>query len=202
MRPRRGGIDEFYGLKEHRRGENPRFIYWRRSARTGVLVAKEMTQVAPPRLLILVDTFLSRRTREEHALIEKAIAMAGSLVSAALEQGLSAGVYAWKNGWTGILPTRGKRQRRDCLALLARLPLNVQHGPQALLEHSQELNESGTTTVLVTGRDIELSLSDKLRSGVMVISARSSQAAAWFKFESQVDFSRCVPTEQEAGIVD
>src|SRR5256885_2012379 len=26
MRPKRGGVDEFYGLKEHRRGENPRFI--------------------------------------------------------------------------------------------------------------------------------------------------------------------------------
>ena len=33
MRPRRGGVDEFYGLKEFRTGENPRYIYWRRSAR-------------------------------------------------------------------------------------------------------------------------------------------------------------------------
>jgi uncharacterized protein (DUF58 family) len=202
MRPRRGGIDEFYGLKEHRQGENPRFIYWRRSARTGVLVMKEMTQVAPPRILVLVDTFLSRRTRAEHALVEKTIAMAGSLVSAALEQGLSAGVHVWKDGWTGIGPTRGKRQRRDCLALLARLPINQRHSAQALLENSQEFNESGTTMVLVTGRDIELSLSDQLRSGVMVISAHSPQTAAWFKFESQVDFSRCLPTEQEVGITD
>jgi len=202
MRPRRGGIDEFYGLKEHRRGENPRFIYWRRSARTGVIVAKEMTLVAPPRLLVLVDTFLSRRTRQEHALVEKAIAMAGSLVSAALEQGLSAGVYTWKDGWTGIPPTRGKRQRRDCLALLARLPLNQRHSAQALLENSQELNDVGTTLVLVTGRDIELSLNDKLRSGVVVVSAHSPQTAAWFKFEPQVDFSRCLPTDQESGIVE
>jgi uncharacterized protein (DUF58 family) len=202
MRPRRGGIDEFYGLKEHRRGENPRFIYWRRSARTGVLVAKEMTQVAPPRLLVLVDTYLSGRTRLEHAMAEKTIAMAGSLISAALEQGLPAGVYAWTDGWTGIVPTRGKRQRRDCMALLARLPLNQVHDAQALLESSQEMSESGTTTVLVTGRDIELSLNDKLRSGVMVVSANSPRAGAWFKFEPQVDFSLCLPTEQEAGIVD
>src|SRR6185312_7005382 len=54
MRPRRGGQDEFYGVKEYRTGENPRLINWRRSARTGVLVAKEMTQVSPPRLLLLV----------------------------------------------------------------------------------------------------------------------------------------------------
>src|SRR5207244_4101326 len=58
MRPQRGGDDEFYGVKEFREGENPRSIYWRRSARTGVLVSKEMTQVSPPKLLLLVDTFL------------------------------------------------------------------------------------------------------------------------------------------------
>ena len=63
MRPRRGGQDEFYGVKEYRTGENPRHIYWRRSARTGVLVAKEMTQVSPPKLLLLVDTNVDNATR-------------------------------------------------------------------------------------------------------------------------------------------
>ncbi len=29
MRPRSGGSDEFYGVKEFRRGDNPRWIYWR-----------------------------------------------------------------------------------------------------------------------------------------------------------------------------
>jgi uncharacterized protein (DUF58 family) len=202
MRPRRGGIDEFYGLKEHRRGENPRFIYWRRSARTGVLVAKEMTQVAPPRLLVLVDTYLANRTRSEHAQVEKTIAMAGSLVSAALEQGLPVGVYGWVDAWTGILPTRGKRQRRDCLALLARLPMNLRHDAQVLLESSQEMIEPATTAVLVTSRDIELSLNEKLRSGMMVVSAHSPQSAAWFKFEPSIDFTQCIPPEQEPGIIE
>ena len=58
MRPRRGGVDEFYGLKEFRTGENPRYIYWKRSARTGTLVSKEMTHVSPPRMLLLVDTYI------------------------------------------------------------------------------------------------------------------------------------------------
>ncbi len=78
-----------------------------------------MTQVAPPRLLLLVDTKLNKRTRAEHAVIEKIIAMAGSLASAALEQGLPVGIHVWMNGWNGIAPTRGKRQRRDLLAMLA-----------------------------------------------------------------------------------
>jgi uncharacterized protein (DUF58 family) len=95
MRPRRGGDDEFYGVKEFRQGENPRNIYWRRSARTGVLVSKEMTQVSPPKLLILVDTFVKDRTPEEHAAVERAIAMATSLASHALGAGLMVGLYAW-----------------------------------------------------------------------------------------------------------
>src|SRR3954454_4507237 len=81
MRPRRGGQDEFYGVKEYRTGENPRHIYWRRSARTGVLVAKEMTQVSPPKLVLVVDTFLRDRSVAEHVGVERAIAMATSLAS-------------------------------------------------------------------------------------------------------------------------
>src|SRR5439155_17552489 len=94
MRPRRGGQDEFYGVKEHRAGENPRWIYWRRSARTGVLVAKEMTRVSPPRLLVLVDSYIdpAARTFEAHADVERGIAMAASLASHALEAGLSVGL--------------------------------------------------------------------------------------------------------------
>ena len=128
MRPRRGGVDEFYGVKEHRPGDNPRWIYWRRSARTGVLVSKEMTQVAPRALLLLVDTYMTSRTRTEHARIEKVIAMAASLASAALEQGLSVGLHIWMNGWNGLAPTRGKRQRRELMSMLARLPRQPRPG--------------------------------------------------------------------------
>jgi uncharacterized protein (DUF58 family) len=203
MRPKRGGVDEFYGLKEHRRGENPRFIYWRRSARTGVLVAKEMTQVAPPRLLIVVDTYIEHRTREEHAVVEKSIAMAASLASAGLEQGLSVGLHVWADdGWNGIPPTRGKRQRRDVMAMLARLPVNTSQDAQALLESAQMMVESGTTIVMLTGRNLELGLSEKLRGGVVIVSVNSPKADGWFTFEPAVEFSYCLPTDQEAELAE
>ena len=50
----------------------------------------------------------------------KADAMAASLASTALEQGLSVGLYAYSDGWVGVNPARGKRHRRDVLAVLAR----------------------------------------------------------------------------------
>jgi uncharacterized protein (DUF58 family) len=196
MRPRRGGADEFYGVKEFRHGENPRWIHWRRSARTGTLVAREMAQVAPPRLLVFLDTFIARRTIEEHAAVERAIAMAASLVSRTLDQGLAVGLCVWSNGRSIVPPSRGKRHARDLLALLARLPLNTTADHRALLENTHRLLRSGTTPVLLTPRDVERSLSEQARGNWIVIPTESEQGRRWFRFPSGVDFGRCMPPEQ------
>lgn len=203
MRPRRGGQDEFYGVKEHRAGENPRWIYWRRSARTGVLVSKEMTQVSPPRMVVLVDTFIdpNQRSVEAHANIERGIAMAASLASHALESGLSVGLLVWSDGFNLVAPARGKRHRRDLLAVLARLPLNTQHDAQSLLDESRSAVESGATPVLITPRDVHLGLSDAVRSGLVVVSAKEDASHRWFRFPDAVHFDRCMPADQEPMMV-
>jgi len=216
MRPRRGGDDEFYGVKEFRTGENPRGIYWRRSARTGVLVSKEMTQVSPPKLLLLVDTYLKDRAVTEHAAVERVVAMAASLASHALEAGLMVGLYAWsaestsaaatsgtkgvdegRRGWLGIHPNRGKRHRVDLLAQLAQLPMNRTHDTQSLLDASREFFQSGATPILLTPRDIQVGLTDQSRSSLVVVSAASPAAQRWFTFAPDVDFSRSMPWNQQ-----
>ena len=200
MRPRAGGQDEFYGVREHRRGENPRLIYWKRSARTGVLVAREMTQVAPPRLLISVDTFANDRSVDEHVRIEKAIAMAGSLASMALDQEMSVGLVAWSGHWVVMNPDRGKRHRDDLLAALARLPLNTQHPISELLDRIGGALKSGTTPVLFTPRDVQLGLGDRARGAMVVVSAASPLSQGWFKFDPDVDFATCMPVGQQPKI--
>jgi uncharacterized protein (DUF58 family) len=198
MRPRRGGQDEFYGVKEHRQGENPRHIYWRRSARTGVLVAKEMTQVAPPRLLLVVDTYIDpdKRTLAAHADVERAVAMAASVASQALEDGMSVGLFCQgENGWTVVAPARGKRHRRDVLAVLARLPMNATRNTQDLLDASREATESGVTPVLLTPRNFSVGLGD--RSGLVVVSAAADATRRYVRFNDGVDFFRCMPADQE-----
>jgi uncharacterized protein (DUF58 family) len=201
MRPRRGGMDEFYGVKEFRSGENPRWIYWRRSARTGTLVAKEMTQVAPPRLLLLVDTFVEQATDEELTEVERVIAMAASLLSEGLESGLMIGIYAWGGtDWVGLHPNRGKRQRRDALAALARLPLNTKKDTRELLHMAERFMKTGTTPVLFTLRDLPVSLRDHLRTGLVVVSSVNPQSRSWFTFDPKIDFSVAMPLEStEAG---
>lgn len=197
MRPRRGGTDEIYGVKEYRPGDNPRWIYWRRSARTGVLVTKEMTQVSPPRLMLVVDTYLSDRKLRSHAAVERTIARAGSLAVMALEQGLMVGLFCWNGTWQVIPPNRGKRQRRELLALLARLPLNTTHPIPALMDAAYEAMETGTTPVLFTPQDIHFGLSERVRTGALVISDKSDQAQRWFHFDPHIDFRHCMPHEQE-----
>jgi uncharacterized protein (DUF58 family) len=191
LRPRRGGNDEFYGVKEFRRGENPRWIHWKRSARTGTLVAKEMTLVSPPRLLLLVDTCLpgpADRTREVKSRIEQTIAMAGSLASHALEAGLMVGLVAWSDGWLTLQPNRGKRHARDLMAALARLPRNTAYPAQALLDRSEELTKSGTTPVLLTPREVEIGLSERARGGMVILSPATPTGRAAFKFDPAIEF--------------
>lgn len=197
MRPRPGGMDEFYGVKEYRTGDSPRWIYWRRTAHTGKLVSKEMTQVAPPRLLLLVDTFLNDRTLEQHVLLERTIAMAASLADTALADGLSVGLCVWSNTWMGIPPTRGKHHRRELLSVLARLPLNTQHPTAELMQESQDMVRNCTTPVLMTPHDVQLGLIDQVRGGMIVVSAVYPAADAWFRFDSQIDFATVMPPDQQ-----
>jgi uncharacterized protein (DUF58 family) len=201
MRPRRGGVDEFYGLKEFRQGENPRYIYWKRSARTGTMVLKEMTHVSPPRLMLLVDTFVEgERTREMDRAVEKCLAMAASLASHALEQNLPVGLFIWTGEWTAISPNRGKRQRLDILTALARTPRNNQQTTRELLDGAREFQESGTTLILFSPHDIQLGLGDSARGGIMILSSASAVSERWFKFDKNIDFANCGPVEEKHEI--
>lgn len=196
MRPRRGGMDEFYGLKEFRSGENPRYIYWRRSARTGTLVSKEMTHVSPPRIIILVDTFISVRDRAHHAAVERSVAMAASLASHALENGLLVGLVCWtEDGWVKIPAARGKRHRRDVLAILARLPLNESHDSAALLGAALELQDSVSTMTMFSPAD--MGPGQRSNGALIVVSSDSPQSRRWFRFSPNVNFEHCMPVDQE-----
>lgn len=200
MRPRRGGTDEFYGLKEYRRGENPRYIYWRRSARTGTIVAKEMTHVSPPKIILLVDTCIraADRTSQRHEDVERGIAMAASLANHALEAQLSVGLVVWSNdGWVKVPPNRGKRHRRDILTILARLPLNGEHDGEELIGEAGELQESTTTCVLFTPGEGAAGSSTRSSGAFMVIPADSPQSRRWFQFQPTIDFEHCMPEDQE-----
>jgi len=200
MQPRRNGADEFYGVKEFRPGDNPRLIYWKRSAHTGELVSREMVQISPPRLLILVDTFIEMPTAREFTLVEETIAMAASLANRAMDSGMAVGLCAWDGHWISIAPQRGKRHCRDILAALGDLPINRTVPGQQLVEQSLRHLGEGVTPVLFTPRSVQPTLAGQARGAMLAVSAGSEQARSWFHFDSAVDFSRSMPANQADGL--
>lgn len=192
VQPRIGGSDEFYGVKEFRVGDNPRFLNWRRSARTGVLVANEMTQVAPPRLMLLVDTYATDAPSLE--LVERAVAMAASLATTALERGLGVGLHAWADSWVTVSPSRGKRHQRDLLSHLACLPRNHQQDVMALLASGGPWMRQQVTPVLFSPHALPLEAGMPAGRRCVVLAADALTSRQSFVFDPEVDFAACAAT--------
>jgi uncharacterized protein (DUF58 family) len=49
------GEEEFHGLREYRSGDDPRWIHWKRSARTGQLVVREHLPIRESQIIVLLD---------------------------------------------------------------------------------------------------------------------------------------------------
>ena len=186
VRPRSGGSDEFFGVKEYRAGENPRWIYWKRSAGAGPMVVKDMTRVSPPKLLVMVDTFRTVKTVEAYVAVERSIAGAASIVDAALAAGLPVGLVCWSDGWVTHEPGRGKRHRLELLATLGKLPTNRRHDYLVMLDKARQFFKSDTTVVMLTPQNAPTGMPSG-RGGMITIPA--SETDRYFKFDDGVDFS-------------
>ncbi|HEY3323834.1 MAG TPA: DUF58 domain-containing protein [Planctomycetota bacterium] len=79
FRPSRAEED-FRGLREYRKGDNPKWIHWRSSARVQKLLVKEFEEPQARRVLLLMDTNLQRIGAQRFAAFETAISFAGTLV--------------------------------------------------------------------------------------------------------------------------
>jgi uncharacterized protein (DUF58 family) len=137
---RRGGHDEFYGLRDYRPGDSLKMIDWRRSARTGELVAREMTKPSPPRMMVLLDLShrlpgvepAERRVRRgragspealtpQQAIEEQAIALAASLVCDGYLHGFQVGLAVKGPPSPVYMPHHSLPHRARLFEALARL---------------------------------------------------------------------------------
>ena len=221
QRPREGGSDEMFGARDYRPGDPPRTIHWRRSARTlaarsprspnGSLVVKQMTRVAPPRLVVIVDTHAPPGA-DAAALgrVEKTLAVASSLVAAAAARGLSVGLVLYRPGDEGefleVRPGRGKRQRRELLADLAAAPRNDAADAAAVLRRGMALATGDTTGVFVTPGDAgEVEPPPRRRptaavgrGNLVTIRTATADLDRWVRFAPDLDWSAMVPVGHSA----
>jgi len=97
---RTGRRGEFFGLREHRSGDDRRDVHWRSSARTGRLLVREYEDEHARRVVICVDNAVPDATRDaladaaltpameaQIASVERAISVAASLSAVYLEAG-------------------------------------------------------------------------------------------------------------------
>jgi uncharacterized protein (DUF58 family) len=88
----RGTSEEFYALREYRPGDNPRLIHWKRTARTGRLIVREMSQYSPHRLTVILDTYLPDNHPSKLFLFEQMVSFTATVLCHSLERGFKAGL--------------------------------------------------------------------------------------------------------------
>jgi uncharacterized protein (DUF58 family) len=125
-RERRGvGQDEFYGLREYRDGDNPRWIHWKTTARRGELIVREFEAQQSGRVAILLDTMADPADPEAVAHRERAISLAATIARDATRLGYEISLVAYDDRLHAIRPGRGLGHLSrvlDCLALLGNNP--------------------------------------------------------------------------------
>lgn len=83
------GTAEFRGLREYRRGDNPRHVHWPTSARLNQLMVKEYEPLASPCLYLVLDLATDANVGQgKHATLEYAVKIASSLARLACDNGM------------------------------------------------------------------------------------------------------------------
>ncbi|HYJ61292.1 MAG TPA: DUF58 domain-containing protein [Actinomycetota bacterium] len=105
--PRLGHGPDFMGVREYRGGDAMRHVHWGLTARHGQIMVREFEEERTRRLAIVVDT--ERDEGEAWTPLDRACAVAASVLDAALAQGHGARVAAAVEGRTEVL----SRERGD-----------------------------------------------------------------------------------------
>ncbi len=115
----------FSAVREYRWGDNPRYIHWRASARTGELQVKTFEPSETVSIMLAVDV---QTSDEAYAYVpdwlELVISAAASIAVDALDERYMVGLYVNSIGsrgerWLAVSPGRHERQAADLLSTLA-----------------------------------------------------------------------------------
>ncbi len=126
--PAMGGQDEFFGLREYRPDDNPRWIHWRRSAARKTPVVREMSKPLPEILWVILDTCGEDLSESAMFQREKMLRFAATLIEHALVRGYKVGLLlAYAAGRAVHHPSAGRAHRNKLLDALADVDVNREH---------------------------------------------------------------------------
>jgi len=143
----RGGQDEFYGLRPYRAGDPVRAIHWKRSARTGELVIRELTSNVTPQMVVVLDVRGWQQPGASRA--EAALELAAAVIAHGFLENFAVGLLVVGAQWLPVAqPRMGVDQRRRLLGTLALLDLaRIEPQMQSL---PRSLRKSGAQWVVVS----------------------------------------------------
>jgi uncharacterized protein (DUF58 family) len=109
--PRTGGQDEFFGLRDYREGDNPRWIHWRKSALRPMPLVREMSRPLPEELYVALDTRCDG-SQQSRRTLEKMLRLAATLVDHAFARGYRVGLIHPCPHGAAVLDAGGGNNRR------------------------------------------------------------------------------------------
>jgi uncharacterized protein (DUF58 family) len=88
-RPRRGIMDgDYYGVREWRAGDSPRWVHWRSTAKRGDVMVREFEQQRNRDIAVLVDLWRPAKPREEHlGMVELALSFTATVAAKVCHRG-------------------------------------------------------------------------------------------------------------------
>jgi uncharacterized protein (DUF58 family) len=145
-----GGQDEFFGLREYRVGDNPRWIHWKRSASRRTPVVREMSRPVPDTLFVVLDAQPTGEDADAVARREQLLQFAATVVDYAIGRDYFVGLAVADGRTVRVLPPAMGVEARcallDCLALLpldgedyAPLPTVIEHIAPPLVRNAQTM---------------------------------------------------------------
>jgi len=145
-----GGQDEFFGLREYRQDDHPRWIHWRRSAGRDVPVIREMARPLPEELWVLLDATMPEPSDVAREDREQRIRFAATLIDQAFRRGYKVGLAAGSGAETVLhAPRAGRGHRRKLLDALADIQ-DSQVGPAEMVSRFRRGMLRQAQVVLVT----------------------------------------------------
>jgi uncharacterized protein (DUF58 family) len=155
---RRGLLEaDFYGLREWRTGDSPRWIHWRTSARQGSLVVRQFEQRLSQNLALLVDLWQPDDPSDaDLERVETAVSFVATLIAEACRRPgarlmLEMAAAEWLNR-AGPASPLFFREQMDALALVS--AHNKAEFPAAL-GHALARVPASTPTLLISTRPID-----------------------------------------------
>lgn len=116
-----GGQDEFFGLRDYRPGDNPRWVHWRRTAGRDVPVVREMAHPLPEILFLCLD--IKQGNHSDPLAIsdcESLLCFGATIIESALGRGYQVGLGIQRRDGVKIIPPgMGVAKRIDLLDALA-----------------------------------------------------------------------------------